>query len=54
MATQAWANPVGLVGLAVLFAAAIPAALHRIRDAIDDRRDAMVHALPALITGENR
>jgi hypothetical protein len=54
MATQAWANPVGLAGLAVLFAAAIPTALHRIRDAIDDRSDAMVHALPALITGENR
>jgi hypothetical protein len=54
MATQAWANPLGLVGLALLFAAAIPTALHRIRDAIDDRRDAMVHALPTLITGENR
>lgn len=53
MATQAWANPVGLVGLAVLFAVAIPYALSNIRSAIGQRRDAMVTALPALIKGTN-
>ena len=54
MATQAWANPVGLVGLAVLFAIAVPYALFNIRSAIGQRRDAMVTALPALITGATR
>ena len=53
MATQAWANPVGLVGLALLFAVAIPYALSNIRSAIGQRRDAMVTALPALIKGTN-
>jgi len=54
MATQAWANPVGLVGLAVLFAGAIPYALTNIRSAIGQRRDAMVAGLPALIKGANQ
>jgi hypothetical protein len=53
MATQAWANPVGLVGLALLFAVAIPYALSNIGSAIWQRRDAMVTALPALIKGTN-
>lgn len=53
MATQAWANPVGLVGLAVLFAVAVPHALLNIRSAIGQRRDEMVTALPALIKGTN-
>ena len=54
MATQAWANPVGLAGLAVLFAGAIPYALTTIRSAIGQRRDAMVTSLPALIKGANQ
>lgn len=54
MATQAWANPLGLVGLALLFAVAIPYALFNIRAAIGRRRDAMVADLPALIEGANR
>ena len=53
MASQAWANPVGLVGLALLFAVAVPYALSNIRSAIGQRRDAMVSALPALIKGTN-
>ena len=53
-ATQAWANPVGLVGLAVLFAGAIPYAVSNIRSAIGQRRDAMVTSLPALIKGANQ
>jgi hypothetical protein len=54
MATQAWANPVGLAGLAVLFAGAIPYGLANIRSAIGQRRDAMVTSLPALIKGANQ
>lgn len=54
MATQAWANPVGLAGLAVLFAVAVPYALFHIRSAIGQRRDAMVTSLPVLIKGTNR
>jgi hypothetical protein len=52
-ATQAWANPVGLAGLAVLFAVAVPYALFVIRSAIGQRRDARVTSLPALIKGTN-
>lgn len=51
VATQAWANPVGLAGLAVLFAVAVPYALFNIRSAIGQRRDAMVTSLPALTRG---
>lgn len=54
MATRAWANPVGLAGLAVLFAVAIPYALSNIRSAIGQRRDAMVTGLPVLIKGTNQ
>jgi hypothetical protein len=54
MATQAWANPVGLAGLAVLFAVAVPYALFNIRSAIGQRRDAMVTGLPSLIKGNHR
>lgn len=53
MATQAWANPVGLAGLATLLAVAIPYALFNIRSAIGQRRDATVTGLPALIKGTN-
>lgn len=54
MATQAWASSVGLAGVAVLLAVAVPFALSSIRSAIGQRRDAMVTALPALIKGTNR
>lgn len=53
-ATQAWANPLALTGLGVIFGVAIPLALHNVRSAIDHRRSAMVTALPALIQGANR
>lgn len=52
--TQAWANPLGILGLGVLFGAAIPLALRNVRSAIDYRRTAMVAALPALIKGANQ
>lgn len=53
-ATQAWANPLALTGIAVLLALAVPFALFDIRSAIAQRRDAMVTNLPALIQGANR
>ncbi len=55
MATQAWATPLALTGLAVLFAAAVPIALRNIRTAISFRRDAMVNGLPVILatTGAN-
>ena len=49
-ATQAWANPLALTGIAVLLALAVPYALINIRSAIGQRRDAMVTTLPALIS----
>lgn len=49
-ATQAWANPLGIVGLAFLFAGAVPYALSNIRKSISYRRDAMVSALPVILT----
>ena len=49
-ATRAWANPLGLVGLAVLLGGAVPYALHNIRKAITYRADAMSTALPTLLT----
>lgn len=54
MSTQAWANPLALTGIGVIFGVAIPLALHNVRSAIDHRRSAMVTALPALIQGANR
>lgn len=54
MATQAWANPVGLASLGVLFGVAIPLAVRNVRQAIDYRRSAMVAALPHLVKGANR
>lgn len=54
MATQAWANPLAITGVAVLFGLAIPLALRNVRSAIDHRRDAMVTALPTLMNGANR
>lgn len=52
--TQAWANPLGITGVAVLFGVAIPLALRNVRSAIDHRRTALVTALPILIKGANR
>ncbi|MDZ7733145.1 MAG: hypothetical protein U5R31_08515 [Acidimicrobiia bacterium] len=54
MATQAWANPLAITGVAVLFGLAIPLALRNVRSAIDHRRDAMVTALPTLMNGADR
>ncbi len=48
--TRAWANPLGIVGLAVMFAGAVPYALSNIRKTISYRRDAMVSSLPAILT----
>lgn len=50
MATQTWANPLGIVGLAVLFAGAVPFALANIKNTISYRRDAMTQALPTIIS----
>lgn len=52
-ATQAWANPLGIVGLAVLFAGAVPYALNNIRNTISYRRDVMTTALPAILSKGN-
>jgi hypothetical protein len=49
MATQAWATPLALTGLAVLFAGAVPVALRNIRSAISFRRDSMVNGLPVIL-----
>lgn len=51
MSTHAWANPLALSGLGLIFGVAIPLALRNVRDAIGGRRDAMVAHLPALIQG---
>lgn len=48
-AITAWATPLGLLGVATLFAVAIPAALARVRGGIGERRDALVESLPRLI-----
>lgn len=49
-ATRAWANPLGIVGLAVLLGGAVPYALSNIRKTISYRRDAMASALPIILT----
>jgi hypothetical protein len=49
MATQAWATPLALTGLAVLFAGAVPLALSNIRSSISTRRDSMVSGLPIIL-----
>lgn len=49
-ATRAWANPLGIVGMAVLFAGAVPYALTSIRKTITYRRDAMASALPVILS----
>lgn len=53
MATQAWSTPLALTGLAVLFAGAVPVALHSIRSAISFRRDSMVSGLPVILANRN-
>ncbi len=53
-ATRAWASPLGLLGLAVLFAGAVPYALSNIRTAISHRADAMTTSLPSLLTKDIR
>ena len=54
MATQAWATPLALAGLGVIFGVAIPLALRNVIAAIDQRRNAMVASLPTLIKGANQ
>jgi len=54
MATQAWATPLALTGLAVLFAGAVPVALRSVRSAISFRRDSMASGLPVILTNRNR
>lgn len=49
MATQAWATPLALTGLAVLFAGAIPLALRNIRSTISFRRDSMASGIPKIL-----
>lgn len=49
-ATQAWANPLGIVGLAVLFAGAVPYALINIRNTITYRRDVMTNTLLVILS----
>ena len=53
-ATRAWASPLGLLGLAVLFAGAVPYALGNIRTAIGHRATAMTTSLPALLAKDIR
>lgn len=53
-ATQAWAAPLGLVGLAVLFAGAVPFALSNIRKAIGYRAAAMTTSLPIIFAKGSR
>ncbi len=48
-ATTSWATPLALLGVGTIFAAAIPAALARIRTSIGGRRDALATALPRLV-----
>jgi hypothetical protein len=49
MATQAWATPLALTGLAVIFAGAIPLALRNVRSSISFRRDSMASGLPQIL-----
>lgn len=49
MATQAWATPLALTGLAVLFAGAIPLALRNVRSSISFRRDSMASGIPTIL-----
>lgn len=48
-ATRAWAEPLGILGVATLFGVAIVSALWRIRFSMDGRRNALVEHLPRLI-----
>ena len=49
MATQAWATPLALTGLAVIFAGAISLALRNVRSSISYRRDSMANGLPQIL-----
>jgi hypothetical protein len=51
MATKAWATPLAVASVGVIFGVAIPLALQNVRSAIDHRRRAMVATLPTLIRG---
>jgi hypothetical protein len=53
MATQAWATPLALTGLAVIFAGAIPLALRNVRSSISFRRDSMANGLPRILHGKH-
>ena len=49
MATQAWATPLALTGLAVIFAGAIALALRNVRSSISFRRDSMASGIPQIL-----
>lgn len=49
MATQAWATPLALTGLAVIFAGSIPLALRNVRSSISFRRDSMASGIPQVL-----
>lgn len=53
MATQAWATPLALTGLAVLFAGAVPYALRNVGSSIACRRDAMTDGLATIISSNS-
>lgn len=53
-ATRAWAEPLGILGVATLFGVAIVSALWRIRFSMEGRRDALVAHLPALVRPSDR
>ena len=53
MATQAWATPLALTGLAVIFAGAVPLALRNVRSSISFRRDSMATGLPKILNSTN-
>lgn len=53
MATQAWATPLALTGLAVIFAGSVPLALRNVRSSISFRRDSMASGLPQILHTTN-
>lgn len=52
-ATRAWGEPLGILGVAMLFGVAIVSALWRIRFSMDGRRNAFVEHLPGLVRGSD-
>ncbi len=49
MATVAWANPLGLVGMAILFGGSVIIALNNIFGHIRYRRDSMANGIPKIL-----